>query len=70
MARYNHFAHIKYEPINFSTVEIGQKFRMGKHRGNRHRYLVMIKTGELSYQELKSKVDHAPHDKNFIVYKY
>lgn len=69
MSRYNHFAKSKYEPMNFQLVQVGQKFRMGRHSGKRRGYVIMIKTGSLSYVELKSNKEHTLYGNDFTVYK-
>ena len=70
MSRYNHFAPLAYVPINFSTLEVGQKFRMVKFKGKIRRYLIMEKTGDLTYIELKSKIEHKLFNSDINVYKY
>ena len=70
MSRYNHFAPLKYVPINFSTLKDGDKFRMAKFKGKIRRYLIMVKTGDLTYMELKSKIEHTLHNSDITVYKY
>lgn len=69
MARYNHFAPVDYEPISFKDVEIGQKVKLAKHKGNRTSYIIITKTGDLSYVELKSKKEHTLFGNNLTVYK-
>jgi hypothetical protein len=70
MSRYNHFAPVKYEPVNFNEVSVGQKFRMRKYNGQIARYLIMKKTGEFTYEELKSKAEHKLYNTDITVYKY
>lgn len=57
MSRYNHFAKPKYTGgILFSSLQVGEKFRMDKFSKKRRRQgIIMIKTSELTYQEFKSK---------------
>lgn len=68
MSRYNHFAPVKYEPVNFSSITVGEKFRMRKYKGRNARYLIMKKTGELTFMEVKSKVEHVLHNSDITVY--
>lgn len=70
MSRYNHFAPEKYEPIAFSTLMVGQKFRMAKFNGKKRRYLIMKKIGDLIYMEQKSKVEHKLFNSDITVYKH
>lgn len=70
MSRYNHFADVKYEPVRFSALQVGDKFRMAKWKGKTRRYLIMIKTGELSYVELKANIENALFNSDINVYKY
>jgi hypothetical protein len=71
MSRYNHFADKKYETIQFSDVPVGEKFRKDLFAGKRRRRdLIMIKTSELSYKELKSGQEHKLHHPNFTVSSY
>ena len=70
MSRYNHFAPVKYEPINFNTLKVDQKFRMGIWKKKRHSYVIMIKTGDLTYTETKNKKEHQLFSNDLIVYKY
>lgn len=59
MSYYNHFALEKYQSIYFSEVMVGEKFRVDMFKGKRRRkYIVCIKTGDLSYQEFKNKKEH------------
>lgn len=48
----------------------GQKFRMAKFRNKKRRYLIMIKTGDLTYVEFASKVEHRLFNSDITVYKY
>ncbi len=70
MSRYNHFAPLKYAPINFNTLKDGDKFRMDKWKGKRRRSVIMKKTGDLTYMELKSKIEHKLYYSDITVYKY
>lgn len=71
MARYNHFSKCKYPSICFSEIDIGKKFRMDKHKNGRARHdIVMIKTGELNYEEFKSKHKYSLIHSRINVYKY
>lgn len=69
MSRYNHFSPIKYKPVPFDEINIGQKFRKDLFKGNiRRKNIIMIKTGLLSYQEIKNKKQYTIiHSDNFIV---
>jgi hypothetical protein len=59
MAYYNHFAERKYKSIKFINLEIGDKFRNDFFKGKRRRkYIICIKTGELTYIEQYSKKEH------------
>lgn len=71
MTRYNHFAPEKYPRIGFGSVGIGEKFRANKWDGKKaRRNIVMVKTGELSYMELKSKKEYTAINIEFDVYSY
>ena len=59
MSRYNHFVNRKYHRVCFGALGVGDKFRMNKWKGKRRRTdIIMIKTGDRSYQELKSKKEY------------
>lgn len=59
MARYNHFADLKYKKIMFSSLKIGDKFRQDFFKNNRRRTdIICIKTAELSYMEERNKKQH------------
>lgn len=70
MTRYNHFAPVPYSPVNFKSVEIGQKFRIGRFNGKRHIYMLTVKTGDLSYKEVRTQKEHTLFSSDFIVYEY
>lgn len=58
MARYNHFSLKKYVQISFSDLNVGDKFRNDFHDKNtkrRRRDVVCVKTGYLTYEELRSR---------------
>jgi len=59
MSRYNHFGLQKYIEINFKDLDIAHSFRLTKFDGKRRRKdILMIKTGPLSYMEVKSKKEY------------
>lgn len=71
MSRYNHFSKCKYKEINFYEVAIGDKFRMDKFIGKRRRAdIVMIKTGDLTCIEFKSKKEYRYATNSFTVSHY
>jgi hypothetical protein len=60
MAYYNHFGKMKYEQLLFSQVGVSEKFRMDKFKNKRRRKdVICVKTGDLSYYELKSKKEYS-----------
>ena len=69
MARYNHFADIKYPKLNFKDLNIGDDFRYGRYKNNRHGFVIATKTGDLSFVEKRSKKEHTLFDNNgYVVY--
>ena len=68
MARYNHFSKNRYAQVIFSSIGIGEKFRMDKRKDGRLRAdIIMIKTSALSYMELKSQKEYTLVHGNFEV---
>jgi hypothetical protein len=71
MSRYNHFSKKEYSPICFGQLEVGEKFRNDFFTGKRRRKdIVCIKTGDLSYKELKSGRDYKVFSSAFDVAVY
>lgn len=71
MTRYNHFSERKYNQICFSNIQVGEKFRMNKWKGNRaRRDLIMIKDSELAYHEFKSQKEYRALKPKFEVSNY
>lgn len=68
MARWNHFGKPKYRQILFSDVKVHEKFRNDLFKNKRRRSnIIMVKTGNLSYKELKSGKEHTAVSDTFIV---
>lgn len=71
MSYYNHFAKVKYKRILFADVMIGEKFRVDLFKGKARRMdIIMIKTGEFSYIEMKGKKAHTAFTSDFHVSHY
>lgn len=71
MARYNHFSTQKYKELNFHSLAIMDSFRMDKRDGNRRRKdILMIKTGPLTYREVKSKKEYTLLNTDIIVHSH
>ena len=71
MSIYNHFADKKYPSICFGALNEGDKFRMNKWSGKRRRMdIQMIKTGDLTYMELKSKKKYSLFSSAFDVSEF
>lgn len=65
MAYWNHFGQRAYKQIMFSSLKIGEEFRKDFFKGKRRRKdIICVKTGELSFIEKKSKVEHTLHFDN------
>lgn len=62
MARWNHFSERIYKQVLFSSLNVGEEFREDFFKNKRRRKdIVCIKTGNLSFIEKKSKVEHKLH---------
>lgn len=71
MARYNHFKESPYKQIAFKSVKVGDRFRVGKYKNDRHSFIVAIKTGDNSYIEQYSKKMVVLHTTvGYMVYQY
>lgn len=73
MAYWIHFANRKYKQIRFIDIPVGGKFRKDFFKGKRRRKdIICIKTGELCYQEQRSKKEHIYHsvDETTMVSSY
>ena len=69
MARYNHFSDIKYPKLNFKDLNIGDDFRYGRYKNNRHGFVIATKTGDFSFVEKRSKKEHIlHHNDDYVVY--
>ena len=55
MARYNHFKELPYHTVMFKDIKIGDKFRLGKYKKDRHSFVIAVKTGDKTYVEQQSK---------------
>jgi hypothetical protein len=68
MSYYNHFAFEKYLAVGFADLKVGDKFRKDLFNGKkRRRDIIMIKTGDLSYIEQRSKKEHILFTPNIYV---
>ena len=71
MARYNHFTESPYKGIDFKDIRVGYKFRVGKYKNGRHRFLVAVKTGDKTYvEQYNNKMVTLFTANGFRVYEY
>ena len=71
MAYWNHFVEDTRTKVMFKDLNVGDKFRVGKWRGNRRSVVIAIKTGEKSYIEERSKKEHSLFSvDNYQVYAF
>jgi hypothetical protein len=71
LARYNHFSPQVYQSVWFYEIKIGEKFRSDKFKdGKRRKDIIMVKTGNLSYKELRSDKEYNLISSEFIVSSY
>ena len=71
MAYWNHFSEDTRTKVMFKDLNIGDKFRVTKWRGNRRSVVIAIKTGEKKYIEERSKKETSLLSvDNYDVYAY